>query len=113
MLRQKTKKSPMAFKKSLNRRFDPACQVKFMGIIRRRLKKSTLFSGPDFTCKDGAAPLSPSGAADRSLTNAPVSVLWTWRSGAAPTQSPFEVVSDFVLRISNLAPACPGWDMHA
>ena len=103
----------MAFKKSLNRRFDPACQVKFRGIIKRRLKKSTLFSGSDFTCKDGAAPLSPAGAADRSLTNSPVSVLWTWQSAVAPARFPLEFVSNFVLRISNLAPACPGWDMHA
>jgi hypothetical protein len=43
MLQQKTKKSLMAFKESLNRRFDPVCQVKFKGIIGRNPKKSILF----------------------------------------------------------------------
>ncbi len=36
----------------------------------------------------GAAPLSPVGRADRSLTNSPVSVLWTWQSAVALT-TPF------------------------
>jgi hypothetical protein len=60
MLRQKTKKSLMAFKKSLNRRFDPACQAKFRGIIRRNLKKSTLFPGRAFVM-GGATPLFLAG----------------------------------------------------
>jgi hypothetical protein len=61
MLRQKAKKSLMAFKKSFNRRFDPACQVKFMGIIGRNLKKSTLFSGSGLHDGWGRTPLFPVG----------------------------------------------------
>ena len=136
----KRQKSPLAFKKSFNRRFDPACQVKFRGIIGRILKKSTLFLriGPSWWVYQHRSP--PAGEADRSLTKSPVSVLWTWQSAVAPALLSFEprkranhkkdrfpygrrfpaaccrdlqFVSDFVLQISNLAPACPGWDMHA
>jgi hypothetical protein len=61
MLQQKAKKSLLAFKKSLNRRFDPACQVKFRDIIGRNLKKSTLFFWVEPSRLGGATPLSPAG----------------------------------------------------
>ena len=68
---------------------------------------------PEFWAVTKLEQIYPAGEADRSLTNPPVSVLWTWQSAVAPTLFPFEFVSNFMLRISNLAPACPGWDIHA
>jgi hypothetical protein len=53
----KDKKSLPAFKKSFNRRFDLACQVKFRDIIGRNLKKSTLILMIRTFMPGGTAPL--------------------------------------------------------
>ena len=98
MLRQKTKKSLMAFKKSLNRRFDPGCQVKFRGIIGRNLKKSTLFSGSDL--HNGRSNTAvPRRRADRSLTNSSVSVFMDVAIGRRTYIIPFWICFEF--RASN------------